>query len=62
MEPETVEGHGHGVKWTLERYASESSQVPTHLETPRESTLVNRGTHHRGKRRSYRYKTGSALP
>ena len=23
-----MEGHGHGVKWTLERYASESSQVP----------------------------------
>ena len=39
MEHETVEGHGHGVRWTLERYASESSQVPTHLETPRESTL-----------------------
>ena len=39
MEPETVEGHGHGVKVTLERYAGESSQVPTHLEMPRESTL-----------------------
>ena len=39
VEPETVQGHGHGVKWTLERYAGESSQVPTPLETPRESTL-----------------------
>ena len=35
MEPETVEGRNHGVKWTLERYASESSKVPTNLEMPR---------------------------
>ena len=34
-----LEGRSHGVKRTLERYASESSQVPTHLETPRESAL-----------------------
>ena len=39
VEHETVEGRSHGVKWTLERYASESSKVPTHLEMPRESTL-----------------------
>ena len=26
------EGRSHGVKWTLERYAGESLQVPTHLE------------------------------
>ena len=39
MEPETVEEHRHCAKWTLERYAGESSQVPTHLETPSESTL-----------------------
>ena len=39
VEHETVEGRSHGVKWTLERYVSENSQVPTHLETPRESTL-----------------------
>ena len=31
------QGLGHGVKWTLERYAGESSQVPTHLETPRDT-------------------------
>ena len=37
-EPQKA-GHGHGVKWTFEFYASESSQVPIHLEMPRESTL-----------------------
>ena len=39
VEPETVEGRSHGIKWTLDRYASESSQVPNRLESPRESTL-----------------------
>ena len=33
-----MEERSHGVKWTLLRYAGESSQVSTHLETPREST------------------------
>ena len=39
VEPETVEGHSRGVKWTLERQASGSLQVPNRLEAPRESTL-----------------------
>ena len=34
-----MEGRSHGARWTLERYASESLQVPTHLEIPREPTL-----------------------
>ena len=27
-----LEGHSHGVKWVLERQASESLQVPNRLE------------------------------
>ena len=39
VEPETVEGRSHGVRWILKRQASENLQVPNRLEVPRESTL-----------------------
>ena len=39
VEPETEEERSLGATGTLEMQASESSQVPTHLEMPRESTL-----------------------
>ena len=35
MEPETVEGHSHGVKWTQERQPNESLQVPTCWKRPK---------------------------
>ena len=44
MEPETVEGRSHGVKWTLERYASESSQVPNPFG---DAQRINAGTESR---------------